>query len=288
MKCVYLEKSDMGATLSTWFYCSMWQLYTAHKMGLIGYVNWPQHLSLTPHQDHMAFSRCPNMFEWYCEQPQWVGPGVPPRDGTWLWETSTETGAHCLMGQPLAVIKDWYHKNLLFNVAVNSRATELTKKYNFEFSNTLAITWRGCDSYTDGRPKMPIETYYPFIDDILEKEPNLKIFATAEETTIVETLQQRYPQIFTVSEFFSAPRGYTGHSEYVNPASGYERGMQTCCLIYILSKCKYYIKNRSSMGMVASWLSDGHIVCLAHPENGGYGFDITKAEIDGKIVPLNR
>jgi len=288
MKTVYLEKSDTGATLSTWYYCGMWQLYTAHQMGMRGYLHWPQvwNRSLIPHQDPAAFAACPNMYDWYCEQPDWSEPGMPPRDLTWEWETCPETGKHCLMTQPLWYIRAFFKESLRFNATVKARTAALVEKYKINFANTLAVSWRGCDSYTDGRPRMPIQTYYPFIDEILEKEPNLAIFATAEETTIVETLQQRYPQVFTISEFFSAPLGYTGHSEYVNPASGYERGMQTCMLISVLAGCKYYVKNRSSMAGIASWLSDGHIVSLAHPENLGHGFDITKAEIKGKIVPL--
>jgi hypothetical protein len=190
------------------------------------------------------------------------------------------------MTEPLAVIRDWYHHNFIFNDTVKARTAALTAKYQIDYPQTLAITWRGCDSTDDGRPRLPIEVYFPFIDEILEAKPNLRIFATAEELGVVDKIQARYPNVFTISEFFSAPAGYRKHSEYVNPASGYERGMQTCCLISVLSQCQYYVKNRSSMGMVASWLSDGHIVNLAHPENGGHGFDITKAEIKGKLVPL--
>lgn len=285
---VYLEKSDIWATLSTWFYCCFWQLYSAEMMGKIGYVHWPnrQNRCLDPHRDAAAFQRCPNMFEWYCEQPHWTEPGIPPCSETWLWENCPEQGVHPLMDQPLKVMRDYFHRNLRFNAAVQARVAELVAKYQIDFNNTLAITWRGCDSTDDGRPRMPIETYFPFVDAILEAEPGLRIFATAEETTIVERIQQRYPNVFTINEFWSAPFGYRLHSEYTNPASGYERGMQTCCMISILSKCKHYVKNRSSMGLVAGWLSDGNIVCLAHPENGGFGFDITKAEIKGKLYPL--
>lgn len=289
---VYLEKSDIAATLATWFYCCMWQAYTADKMGLTGYIHWPKNTSeyvgrsLRPHQDPDAFAKWPNMYDWYCEQPAYKGAGVPPKSLVWEWEHCPELGVHDLMSQPLPVIKDWYHRNLIFNATVKERVEKLISKYTIDFSNTLAVSWRGCDSTDDGRPRMPIATYFPYIDAILEKEPNLRIFATAEETNVVDKIQARYPNVFTIDEFFSAPWGYRLHSEYINPVSGYERGMQTCCLISILSKCKHYVKNRSSVGLVASWLSDGNIVCLAHPENGGHGFDITKAEIKGQLSPL--
>lgn len=289
MSVVYLEKSDVYATLSTWFYCCFWQLYAAEKSGHVGYVHWPQqHMrSLHPHQDPVAFARKPNMFDWYCEQPHWKGEGVPPRDLTWLWENCPETGTYCLMGQPIEVIRDYFQRNLIFNEEVRQRAQAIADKYAIDFDNTLALSWRGCDSTDDGRPRMPIQTYFPFIDEILNENPGLRIFATAEEQTIMDPVVSRYPgRVFMISEFFSAPLGYKLHSEYVNPVSGFERGMQTCCMISTLSKCKFYIKNRSSMAMVAAWLSNGHIVNLAHPETGAHGFDITKAEIKGVLCPL--
>lgn len=267
-KVVYIEKSDIYATLSTWLYCHVWQLYTAREMGLLGYVNWPQqHMrSLEPHQDQAMFAKCPNMFEWWFEQPFWKGPGVPPRDITWEWEHCPETGAHCLMGQPLATIKMEYQRLLIFNPEVKARVAELVAKYSIDFKNTFALSWRGCDSVDDGRPRQAIETYFPYMDAVLEKEPNLRIFATAEETTVVEKIMARYPNAFTISEFFTAPWGYKHHSEYINPATGFERGMQTCCMISILSQCAHYIKNRSNMSCTAGYMSDGHIIHMDHPE----------------------
>lgn len=269
---VYLEKSDIGATLSTWFYCAMWQLYSAEQSGHQGYIHWPQGpgvpmpgvgpmRSLEPHQDPAAFARQPNMFEWYCVQPRWKGPGLPPRELTWVFENTPELSInpHCL---GLDFARSWYQNNLIWNQDVINRAESIIQKYGIDFSNTLGLSWRGCDSVMDGRPRQPIETYFPHIDAILEKEPNLRIFATAEETSVVDKVKARYPNVFEITEFFSAPWGYTGHSEYVNPSTGYERGMQTCCMIYILSRCKHYIKNRSSQSYVAAWLSKGNVICM--------------------------
>lgn len=269
MKAVLLEKSDTAATLSTWLYCAMWQLYTVEKMGDVGYVNWPnqKNRSLLPHQDPAAFARCPNMFEWYFEQPQLkVHPGGTAR--VMEWERSPELGTYPLMSLPLADIKAWYQSHLLFNVDARAWADRLISKYAIDFDKTIGVQWRGCDSVDDGRPRLAIELYFPYLDAILEKEPDLRIFATAEETTVVDKILARYPNAFTIPEFFSAPWGYKLHSEFVNPASGYERGMQTCGLLQLLSRCKHLVKNRSNMSYTASYLSNGNIVCIQHPEVG--------------------
>ena len=142
---VYLEKSDTGATLSTWLYCAMWQLYASEQNGHQGYINWPQspNRSLHPHQDPDAFSRQPNMFEWYCVQPRWKGgPALPPRELTWLFENNPELVAnpHCLS---LESVKSWYQNNLIWNQDVINRAEAIIKKYGLDFNNTMGLSWRG-------------------------------------------------------------------------------------------------------------------------------------------------
>ncbi len=287
---VYLEKSDIGATLATWIYCCMWQLYAAEKFGMRGYIHWPQqqNRSLQPYQDPVMFARMPNMFDWYFVQPHFPSGEVPPRDKTWLWENCPETGVHSLMSQPLAFIKEYYREKFKFNDAVEERGKALVSRYGINFDKTIGLSWRGTDSVTDGRPRLPIEIFYPFIDDILEKEPDLRICATAEEASILDPLLKRYPQAFTIDEFYASPLGCPQNPERFSPFSGYERGMQPALIMWLFAKCKHYIKNRSSVGFVASWLSTGNIVCLAHPQNAGFGFDLTKAEINGELVPLYR
>ncbi len=292
MKTVYLEKSDIGATLTTWVYCAMWQLFAAEAEGKQVYINWPATpgRSLQPYQDPAAFARQPNMYDWYFEQPHVAQP--PPREEVWEWESrenGEHVGKHQLFGLPMPELKAFYRKNCRLNSDVNVRGEALAAKYGVDFSNTLAVSWRGTDCVLDGRPRLPIEVYFPFIEDILEKEPSLRIFATAEEEGILSPLVSRYgSRVFTVSEFYASPNGCKDNPERFSPFSGHERGMQPALMVWFLSRCKHYIKNRSSVGATASWLSQGNIVCLAHPLNLGHGFDLTKAEVDGKLVPLYR
>lgn len=288
---VYLEKTDIGATLTTWIYCAAWQLFALERMGLQGYINWSKDKlrTLQPYWDEKKFQQKPNMFNWYFEQPHIAD--TPPRKRVWEWEKQNpdfDLGAHSLYGQPIQDIKAFYRKNVRLNSDVRARGAALQKKYNIDFKNTLGLTWRGTDCVTDGRPYMPIQTYFPFIDDILTKEPGLRIMCTAEEATILDPLLARYPQAFVVHEFYSSPKGDMRNPERFSPLPGYERGMQPALMVWLFSQCAHYIKNRSSTGAVASWLSTGNIISLAHPENLGHGFDLTKAEINGEIVPLIR
>lgn len=283
-KVIYLEKNDIHATLCTWLYCHFWMLWSAEQQGIDGYINWPAKGSVISYYDKEKFAENPNQFEWYFKQPK---VEYAARTEVWTWESWKDESPVPFMAQPLSVIKDYYKKHLHFSDAVEERGWQLVKKYNIDFSNTIGITWRGTDNVTDGRPRLPIETYFPFIDEILITECNpQRIMCTAEEDFILDPLLERYPQSFKIDEFYSAPINSKHNPERFSPMSGFERGMQPALMVWLFSKCAHYIKNRSSTGAVASWLSDGRIVSLGHPENLGFPANTETAEIEGKLYPL--
>jgi hypothetical protein len=299
MSTIYLEKTDIGATLTTWVYCAMWQLYTLEHLGHRAYINWPRDRLrwLGAHWDDTQFANQPNAFEWYFEQPHFTHGERPRRELTWTWEPPHDATIHQLAAalgtHPLYTtpdnIRSFYKKNVRLNTVVRARGDALMARYQLDPAHTLAVAWRGTDCVLDGRPRLPIEVYFPFIDEILANDPGLRILATAEEQGILSPLLTRYPQAFTIAEWMAAPHGAKDNPEKIFTSTpGFERGMQPALMVYILSRCRYLIKNRASVTSVASWLSDGHIVCLAHPENLGHGFDLTKAEIKGQLYPLYR
>jgi hypothetical protein len=281
---VCLEKNDIHSTLTTWLYCHFWMMWAAEQQGRDAYIHWPTKKFLQSYEDSNKFKEIPNAYNWYFAQPKINN--IPSE--VWLWEKWADPCPVSFMAQPLSVIKEYYKKHLHFNDATNLRGQAIVDKYGIDFSKTIGITWRGTDVYLDGRPRMPIETYFPFIDDILEKQPDLRIAATAEEETILDPLLARYPQAFTISEFISSPFESKHNPERLSAVSGYERGLQPALMVWLFSKCAHYIKNRSSTGAVASWLSDGRIVSLGHPENLGFPANTDTAEIEGKLYPLSK
>ncbi len=283
---VYIEGNDIHSTLTTWIYCSYWQAYAAEQQGHTPYFHWPRFKSLQSLDDAQMFNQMPNMYDWYFEQPYIHGKPTPQEVRT--WNTDTNTGLFPLMGKPLNEIRDFYKKTLRFNYATNNRGQYLVDKYKIDFSKTIGITWRGTDVFRDGRPRMPIELYYPWIDEILEKHPDFRIACTAEEEQILDPLFARYPNAFLITEFIQAKYGATENPERDSKVSGYERGLQPALMVWLFSKCAHYIKNRSSTGAVASWISDGRIVSLGHPETLGFPANTDTVEIEGKLYPLHR
>lgn len=290
MKTIHLEQNDPWTTLTTWIYKAFWMMHKAEAMGHIPYINWPINSCLEVYKDNEMFNKIPNMYEWYFEQPFITMRDLPIEK--WMWESPGGWGAgivddNQLMAKPLAYMKEYFKKHLKFNEATNARGDALVKKYNIDFANTIGITWRGTDNVTDGRPRLPIEIYFPFIDEILENNPNMRIMCTSEEQGILEPLFARYPNAFNIDEFISTPNGSEVNPERLNLVSGYEKGLQPALMLWLFSKCAHYIKNRSSTGAVASWISDGRIVCIGHEETLSYNLTYDYVEIEGKKYTLD-
>lgn len=286
---IYLEKQDYYATLTTWLYCAFWQIWSAEKEGKNVYINWEKGKCLIDLSDDEKFKEIPNMYDWYFIQHKYNKYVVEQKNNvieTWIWEKWEDKQPISLMSQPLSVIKQFYKRNLHFNEYVNKRGQEIVDKYQIDFSKTIGITWRGTDNVTDGRVTMPIEKYYKYIDMALEQIPDARIMCTAEETEVLQPLLNKYPQAFNIDEFYSSPKGSLQNPERHIPLSGFERGLQPVLMVWLFSKCAWYIKNRSSTGAVASWLSDGQIVCLGHAETLNYDKMDNEVEINGKRYEL--
>lgn len=296
-KLIYLEKTDIGATLTTWIYCAFWQMWAAEQLGFNSYIHWPDNdrpgRCLKDLIDKERFAKQPNMFEWYFKQPKYsndfIGrPSHIPHD-IWTWETWKDHTPVSFMAQPLSVIKDYYKKHLHFSDEVEDRGNLLKAKYKIDFSKTIGITWRGTDIYLEsangyaGRRYTPIELYYPWIEKALEKIPDARIACTAEEEGILDPLLKRYPQAFKIEEFYQAPKGSKHNPERFSPLSGFERGMQPALMVWLFSKCAWLIKNRASTSAVASWLSDGEIVNINHGETLGFPPHIDGVEYKGEV-----
>lgn len=266
MNTVYIQHQDHSCTLTTFCYVSYWMSWAAEKLGYHPYINWPQNNFVTSYNDPEMYRRMPNAYNWYFVQD-------PPPEGnhrvwTWAipnWNSGHDVSPYQFFAQPLADCKAYYKKTLKFNDVVEARGKLLQEKYQIDFSKTIGVTWRGTDIHLDKRPYLPIEVYFPWIDDVLEKNPDHRIICTAEETQILDPLLKRYNATI-IEEFEQVPVGSKNNPERFSKRSGFERGLQPVLMVWLFSKCSHYIKNRSSTGMVASFISDGSITTLGADE----------------------
>jgi hypothetical protein len=255
MSHVYLERKDLGASLSSWIISAMSALNSAFAEGLTGYIHWPEHRCPSAYYDREAFARCPNMFEWYFDQP-WFQTERLSTTPIWVYEDSDAiTSRH-----PIDDVSGFYRKHLLFNNDVAARLDVLLRRYRLRPEQAVAVSWRGTDNVIDGRPRTPIEKFFPVIDEILEADPDIAIVAKPEERGVTETLLHRYPKAIVPSEFFIADAGEKQMQDWVSPAPGYERGMQVVLLILLFSRCKYLLKNNANLADIATRLSAGKVI----------------------------
>ncbi len=289
-KIVYLEKRDVGATMTCWLNCLMWLDWSAQNEGLVGYFNWPKESHIWPLNDPEMFAREPNMFNWFFLQPNqdkldqlgFPAGQVPRSDVRWMWEEESSMPKGVPGIWPMGPKTYPWYSRLKIRPEIVARADALVQKYGLDLSNTIGISRRGCEARLDeerDHASETIESYFPELDRLMAAEPGLKIFATAEEQGDAEKVGARYPGTVIMSEFWTVPAGYGStpgrpeHSGWCNPVSGYERGVLTCLLISILSRCKYYVRNKSNMSYVAGWIKgpEGNIRIgsRAHPEFWG-------------------
>jgi hypothetical protein len=262
MSYVYLERKDLGASLSSWITTSMNALNAAVAEGVTGCIRWPEHRSPRAYHDEDAFDRCPNMFEWYFDQP-WCQAERPAAAPIWVYEDAHEM----ISRYPIANFSAFFRQYLLFNAEVVARLEALLARYGLRPEQALAVSWRGTDNVIDGRPRIPIDSFFPVIDGILEAEPDLTIVAKPEERGAAEALLRRYPKAIVPSEFFVAEAGETQMQDWVNPASGYERGMEVALLILLFSRCRYLLKNNANLSDIATRLSVGEVISWSTATN---------------------
>jgi hypothetical protein len=195
------------------------------------------------------------MFEWYFRQP-WCQAKPPSDAAIWVHEESEAV----LNRHPIENFYAFYRNHLFFNDDVIARFEALSRKYVLRPERTIAVSWRGTDNTTDGRPPTRIERYFPVIDELLEAEPDSALLIKPEERGAADALLERYPKAILPSEFFVALPGGRRMQDWVSPASGYQRGMQAALLILLFSRCKYLLKNESNLGDIATRLSVGTVI----------------------------
>ena len=278
---IHILKNDIHCTLTTYLYCNLWMLWSLEQQGENNIlIDWTKGNFVKSYEDLDKYKEEFNAYNWYFEQPKRPMPAAGSRIDH-VWEKWIDPVSPSFMSQPLSVIKEYYKKNLHFNEETNKRGQAIVEKYKIDFSKTIGLTWRGTDVYLDGRPRISIEKYFRFIDEIHEQNPGFRIACTAEEEGILDPLLARYPNAFKIEEFYQAPLGGKDNPERFSPMSGYERGLQPVLMVWLFSKCAHYIKNRSSTGAVASWLSSGRIVNIAHEETLSYLKMDDQVEIEG-------
>lgn len=132
---------------------------------------------------------------------------------------------------------------------VQSIADQLTDKYNIDFSNTLAICYRGTDKYMD-TPLGPFPEYVEQARVLLKQEPNLNILVQTDQKQFLDYCKQELENVFSIEEMPVTDTNSPMH-DIVQPEAKTEWTRTFVAVTGLLSRCKYVVNHS---GNVARWI----------------------------------
>lgn len=263
-------------------------LRDAEIFGIKAAVDWRRGSQFGFYKDETAVLKYgPNVWDWYFKQPfasveeieviphdEWpqVFP-VPANDNGEIVELlRLLTLGNIQTYETLKKTKNVINKFLIWHDSIQTRANNLFQKYELNPIETIAVSHRGTNKYVDLRlhPELiiyPIESYFSSLDYLLEENPNRKIWIQPEEQTISDKLIQRYPSAVIMPDFYlvNPAQKLNEHtiSDFINPKSGYEKGLDIVTLMVMFSMCGAFVKNVGNLSDISAALSKGNVILIS-------------------------
>ena len=139
------------------------------------------------------------------------------------------------------------------------RFEDMVRRYDIDFDNTIAVCYRGTDKFLDA-PHVGYVRYLHAVDRLLRLNRGARLYVQTDEKEFRDFITARYPNSFYVSEFpVSQKGGAVRH--LMADATGYSLGVEALLMILLLSRCRFLVKNSSSLSDVAAYLKgDDNII----------------------------
>lgn len=263
---VLLRRGNDVASISSHISCFIIMLKSAELMNLKAAVDWRNGSQKGIYQDQITAGKLgDNVWEWYFKQSisikeietqphdiwHWE-PGFPmQKEADLPWNATTQTA--------IEIWQQIVPKYLFWHESIQTRAEDLFRKYEINPLETIAISHRGTDKYREAII-YPIENYFPIVDALLIENPHYKIWAQPEEKEVLDKIQKRYPNVVVMSEFFLDNSQSKILSDFLNPKSGYEKGLDSITMMIMYSMCNILVKNSSNLSDLAAALSSGRVI----------------------------
>lgn len=133
---------------------------------------------------------------------------------------------------------------------INCKINYLTKKYNINYNNTLAVYYRGTDK-TKETKITGFKYFYNRINEIIKVEPNLNVIVQTDTSQFIDYINNKNLNniiIFNENDTSYSNKGI--HNEKTN-LHNYNQMFNLLSTFIILSKCKYVI---CSSGNCSLWI----------------------------------
>jgi hypothetical protein len=146
---------------------------------------------------------------------------------------------------------------------------DLVVKYKVDYNNTCCVFFRGLDKFTETK-LCGYSEYDLYINQIIAKNPNIKLLIQSDETEFIEYVKQKYPdnsfyfkdEIRHVKKSRTLVEKHFGNNDYYQ--------MNFLSIVLLMSKCNYIICNGGTN--VSFWiiLFRGHCKNVIQYLNGGW------------------
>lgn len=154
-------------------------------------------------------------------------------------------------------LRDVVPRHLKVNGAVRDHAQELAINNDLALGRTICVAHRGTDKGIEC-PISPIEDYFETVAGLMVSNPGFDVWIQAEEEETYSKFFHRFPKAKRVKEFFATPRAGT-MADFVNPRSGYQKGLDAMAMMHMMSKCPFFLRNASNLHDLAVGLGTGTV-----------------------------
>ncbi len=146
-----------------------------------------------------------------------------------------------------SLVKKYFSPNNEIKNIINS----IENKYNIDYSNTCCIFFRGLDKITE--TKLPdYNDYIKNIDNILFKNPNIKLLIQSDETEFLNFIEKKYPNnsFYFKEEIRHINKSINLVDKVFDNIEKFSKNF--LAITIIMSKCKYIICNGGTN--VSAWI----------------------------------
>lgn len=135
-----------------------------------------------------------------------------------------------------------------------NKLNEIEKRISINYNDILAVCYRGNDKQSETKIGA-YDEYWEKISDILKENKNLWIYIQTDEIGFLKYVQDRYKNVFFLSEIPMIDRNPSLAIQHIIPNHTNKKLVFTCdflASVLFMSKCKHLITHSGNIGV---WIS---------------------------------
>ncbi len=137
----------------------------------------------------------------------------------------------------IPLIKKYFSPSVEINEIINN----IEKKYNLIYENICVLFYRGNDKNRETK-KCSYDEYLIYVNQLLEKNPNLMFLVQSDETEFIEFITNKFPNnSFYFNDEIRHMKKCNNTVDIKMKSQIYEFSKKYLAITIIMSRCKYII-----------------------------------------------